>query len=94
MEVDRLDAIVNLKTYQRETRQWRDRKVIPRAYKVGELVLQRSPRTKSKGKLEPKWEGPYIVARIDRPGPYKLQTSQEEELQHSWNADNLCKFYI
>jgi hypothetical protein len=54
----------------------------------------RTARTKSQGKLEPKWEGPYIVKTKASPNTYRLTTSSDKVLEHSWNIDNLCKFFI
>jgi hypothetical protein len=65
-----------------------------RDFNVGNLVLLRSPRTESSDKLESKWEGPYLIIEKTRPGPYRLVDSQGSKLEHSWNADNLCRFYI
>jgi hypothetical protein len=52
---------VNLQKYQEETKEWRDPKVMFWEFDVGNLVLLRSPRTESTGKLEAKWVGPYVV---------------------------------
>jgi hypothetical protein len=40
---------------------WRDPKVKKREFDVGILVLLRSPQTESFGKLESKWDGPYVI---------------------------------
>jgi hypothetical protein len=54
----------------------------------------RTTRTESWGKLEPKWEGSYIVKTKASPSAYRLATSFGEDLEHSWNIDNLRKFFI
>jgi hypothetical protein len=51
LESERLKAVTNLHKYQDETRNWRDLKVKKRDFDVGNLVLLRSPRTESSGKL-------------------------------------------
>jgi hypothetical protein len=53
--------VANLQKYQEETKAWSDLKVKLWELDVGNLVLLRSPRTKSTGKLEAKWIGPYVV---------------------------------
>jgi hypothetical protein len=68
--------------------------VIPREFKEGDLVLTRTTRTESRGKLEPKWEGPYIVKIKTSPNAYRLTSPCGEDLEHSWNVDNLHKFFI
>jgi hypothetical protein len=39
LESDRLKAVTNLEKYQEETRAWRDLKVKPKQFEVGNLVL-------------------------------------------------------
>jgi hypothetical protein len=68
LELDRLKALTNLQRYQNETRNWRDLKVKKRYFYVANLVLLQSPRTKSSGKLESKWEGSYKIIEKMRPG--------------------------
>ena len=57
--------------YQRKTARYYDRKVKPRSYKPGDLVLKKllpARKDPTHGKLGPNWEGPYIVSRVVRPG--------------------------
>jgi hypothetical protein len=93
VEIDRLEAVTNLQKYQDQTRSWRDAKVKKRDFDVGDLVLLRSPRIESSGKIESKWEGPYVIIEKTRPGAFCLIDPQGPKLEHSWNADNLCRFY-
>ena len=82
--------------YQRKTTRYHDRKVKPKSYKPGDLVLKNllpSRKDPTHGKLGPNWEGPYIVSRMVRPGNYKLQTKEGKILPHSWNAEHLKRFY-
>ena len=37
-----------------------------------DLVLIMMARTESKGKLEPKWEGPFIIKKKTTPNSYRL----------------------
>jgi hypothetical protein len=73
---------------------WRYLKVNLRAFEVGDLVLLQSPHSKSFGKLESKWVGPYTIAETSRPGAYHLSDSQGKMMEHSWNVDNLHCFYV
>jgi hypothetical protein len=91
---DRVLALQALNKYQAQTKAWRDNSVIPREFKEGDLVLTRTIRTVSQGKLEPKWEGPYIVKTKTSPNTYRLTTTSGEDLEHSWNIDNLRKFFV
>jgi hypothetical protein len=94
LESDRLKAITNLQQYQTEMKAWRDKKVKQITFDVGDLVLLWSPRIQSLRKLESKWDGPYAVTKKSRPGSYHGSDSQGKRLAHSWNADNLRRFYI
>jgi hypothetical protein len=94
LESERLKAVENLQKYQDKTRSWRNLKVKKRDFDVSTLVLLRSPHTESSSKLESKWEEPYVIIKKTRPGAYRLMDPQGPKLEHSWNADNLHRFYI
>jgi hypothetical protein len=82
LEPDKLKAITNLKKYQEETRAWRDPKVKPKQFKVGNLVLLRSPRTENTGKFKAKWIGPYVMSEGTRSGANRLSDTQGRTLEH------------
>ena len=84
----------NLSKYQKETTKWRDKKVVKKNISVGDWVLKRKPNAENAGKMEPKWDGPYLVISNKRPGSYHLADSEGNELPHSWNAESLKKYYI
>jgi hypothetical protein len=86
-------ALEALSKYQAQTKAWHDNTVIPREFK-GDLLLTRTIRTESRGKLEPKWEGPYIVKTKTSPNAYRLTSPSGEDSEHSWNVDNLRKFFV
>jgi hypothetical protein len=56
-EEDRLQVLSNTEKYQDEMKKWRnkDRQKIS----TGDMVLRR--KTRGVGKLEEKWEGPFLV---------------------------------
>jgi hypothetical protein len=91
---DRVLALQALNKYQVQTKAWRDNTVVPREFNEGDLVLMRTTRTESRGQLEPKWEGSYIVTTKASPSAYRLTTSSGEDIEHSWNINNLRKFFI
>jgi hypothetical protein len=94
IEGDRVLALEALNKYQAQTKAWRDNTIIPREFKEGDLVLTRTTRIESRRKLEPKWEGPYIVKTKTSPNFYRLTSPFDEYLEHSWNVDNLHKFFV
>jgi hypothetical protein len=94
VEIDRLDAVQNLLKYQEETRRWRNEKVSLKDIKVGEFVLKRKKNANTVGKFQFAWEGPYVVSSSVRDGAFRLKDEAGVELPHSWNLDNLCKFFL
>ena len=45
------------------------------------------------GKLETKWEGPYIITHSTRAGSFHIATPEGQQLGHTWNAKSLRKYY-
>jgi hypothetical protein len=51
IEEVRLQAGVNLLSYQEETRTWKNKKIRPKLIQSGDLVLRKIPKGKLKGKM-------------------------------------------
>jgi hypothetical protein len=85
----RLQAVENINKYQVETIKWRDRKVRLKNIKPGHLVLRRVANPDTVGKLQLKWEGPFLVVSSSRPGSYRLKDMDGNDIPRSWNADEL-----
>ena len=94
LEGIRLQAVENINKYQAETVKWRDRKVRLKNIEPGHLVLRRVANPDTVGKLQLKWEGPFLVASSSRPGSYRLKDMDGNEIPRSWNADELRRFYV
>jgi predicted solute-binding protein len=60
LEEERMKAIQNLEKYQKQTKNWYNKKVRPRQLSLGDLVLKRKINEDIVGKFQKKWEGPYI----------------------------------
>jgi hypothetical protein len=58
-----------------------------------DLVFHRIQNTEGLHKLSSPWEGPFTVAKVTGPGSYRLQTLEGEDVNNSWNIDQLCRFY-
>jgi hypothetical protein len=80
---DRVLALQAPNKYQAQTKAWRDNAVVPRVFDKGDHLLVRTTRTESRGKLEPKWEGPLIIKKKASPSTYRLATASDEDLEHS-----------
>jgi hypothetical protein len=57
------------------------------------LVLRRIQKTDGRHKLLSPWEGPFIVAKVSRPGTYKLMTEDGVEVMNMWHISQLRRFY-
>jgi hypothetical protein len=90
----RLQAVENINKYQAETIKWRDRKVWLKNIKPGHLVLRRVANPDTVGKLQLKWEGPFLVVSSSRPGSYRLKDMDGNGIPRSWNADELRRYYV
>jgi hypothetical protein len=80
--------------YQAETIKWHDRKVRLKNIKPGHLVLRRVANPDTVGKLQLKWEGPFLVVSSSRPGSYRLKDMDGNDISRSWNADELRRYYV
>jgi hypothetical protein len=94
IEESRLKAIEHISRYQEETIRWRNRKVKLKSIAPGHLVLRRIANPDTVGKLQVKWEGPFLVSASNRPGSYRLKGMEGNDIPRSWNADELRRYYI
>ncbi|VFQ94347.1 unnamed protein product [Cuscuta campestris] len=95
VEERRDEARIRAENYRRQVKSYFDSKVKPRTFQVGDYVLrkrEKSQPTKG-GKLAKKYEGPYIIKAVVRPGTYKLVTPKGKEIDRTWNVEHLVKFY-
>ena len=86
LEEKRERARIKEETYKRSMVKSYNKKVKPRSLQVGDLVLRKvilATKVSKHGKLAAKWEGPYVVTRVSRPGTYYLRTSDGMELMRS-----------
>jgi hypothetical protein len=93
IELTILEAAENIEKYQKETKAWKDKKVVRKDIKTGDLVLKRKNNRENPGKLHESWEGPCIAREIDMPGAFCFLEQTGEELPYSWNADSLKRYY-
>jgi hypothetical protein len=62
--------------------------------KLGHLVLRRVANPDTVGKLQLKWEGPFLVVSLSRPDSYRLKDMDGKVIRRSWNADELRRYYV
>jgi hypothetical protein len=44
-------------------------------------------------KLSSPWEGPFTTTKVTGPGSYRLLMLEGEDVNNSWNIDQLFQFY-
>jgi hypothetical protein len=86
-------ALLHSARYQQSLRRYHARGVRPRGFQVGDLVLRLRQDARGRHKLTPPWEGPFIIAKILKPGTYKLANDQGEVYSNAWNIQQLRRFY-
>jgi hypothetical protein len=73
LEESRDIVVIRSTGYQQALRWYHTRRVHPRAFQIGNLVLRWIRTKKGKNKLSPPCVGPYLVAEVLRPRAYQLQ---------------------
>jgi hypothetical protein len=86
-------ALLHSARYQQSLRCYHARRVWPRGFQVGDLVLRLRQDARGRHNLTPPWEGPFIIAKILKPGTYKLANDQGEVYSNAWNIEQLRRFY-
>ena len=96
LEERRTDAQLKLAAYQARTARYYNKRVRPKYFGVGDLVLRVvTPNTKPKnsGALGPTWEGPYRIMEVVANRSYRLAELNGRSIKHTWNADKLKVYY-
>ncbi|RVW62063.1 hypothetical protein CK203_064900 [Vitis vinifera] len=91
----RLRATDHAQAYQRKmTRAFR-KKVRPRKFQRGDLVLKvlRGLISDPRGKFRPSWSGPYVIRDLTREGAAWLTNLDGNQFTKPINVDQLKKFY-
>ncbi|KAK4354625.1 hypothetical protein RND71_026819 [Anisodus tanguticus] len=98
MQIDekRMNAVCHGLLYQNRMAKAFNKKVKPRVFKLGQLVLKRifPHQNEAKGKFAPNWQGPYIVHRVLTGGALILAEMDGEVWPKSINADAVKIYYI
>jgi hypothetical protein len=93
LEEARNMALLHSARYQQSLRCYHARGVRPQDFQEGDLVLRLWQDALGRHRLTPPWEGPFIIAKILKPGTYKLANNQGEVYSNAWNIRQLCRFY-
>jgi len=90
-EIRELARITGEATKRRVERRYQT-KVVPRDFKVDDLVLRRAHMTEVKDE-SPKWVGPFRIREVLLGGEYRMETLDGTSIPRTWNAANL-RFYF
>ncbi|KAE8733240.1 Detected protein of unknown function [Hibiscus syriacus] len=95
VEEKRLKAIFHGQMYQKRMMKSHDKKVHPREFQEGDLVLRKIlPIHKDfRGKWMPNWEGPYVVKKAFSGGALILAEMDGKILRNPINSDSVKKYY-
>ncbi|XP_074346729.1 uncharacterized protein LOC141685534 [Apium graveolens] len=88
-------AVKRMESYKEKTKLYFAKKAKIREYEAVDLVLRHTKASDptNQGKLQPNWEGPYMVKEVLRPGTYKLSYLGGTEVPNTWHRARLRKFY-
>jgi hypothetical protein len=88
----RCTALVQSAQYLQGIRRYHDHNVRERSFSIGDLALRRIQDESGLHKLNSRWEGPFVVNQVTRPGSYRLQYPEGQDVPNSWKVQNLRKF--
>ncbi|XP_074351478.1 uncharacterized protein LOC141690590 [Apium graveolens] len=88
-------AVARMEKYKEKTKEHFSKKSWVKNFQVGDPVLRdkEASNPTNTGKLMPRWEGPYKIKEVLRPGTYKLMNLDESEIPNTWHKLRLRKFY-
>ena len=89
-------AAIRITSYQRRLENSYNRRVKPRVFRPGDLVLRKvfeNTTNPAAGKFQPNWEGPYVVTRTDEAGSYAIDKTYGTPVPRMWNAMHLRRYY-
>ncbi|XP_074346181.1 uncharacterized protein LOC141684949 [Apium graveolens] len=88
-------AMARMEKYKEKTKEHFSKKSKVKNFQIGDLILRDTEASDptNTGKLMPRWEGPYKIKEVLRPGTYKLMNMDEFDIPNTWHGLRLKKFY-
>jgi hypothetical protein len=93
IEEARYTALVQSARYLQGIRRYHDHNMKERSFSIGDLVLHRIQDETGLHKLNSRWEGPFVIKQVTRPGSFRLEYPEGQDVLNTWNIQNLRKFY-
>ncbi|PHT82974.1 hypothetical protein T459_11417 [Capsicum annuum] len=92
----RLTSVCHGQLYQRRMARAYNKKVHPRNFEVGQLVLRRilPHQVEAKGKFSLNWQGPFIVKKVLPNGALYLTDIKGKMAEMAINADAVKRYYV
>jgi hypothetical protein len=91
IEEKRLKALCHSQCYKKRMATAYNKKVKPREFKEGDLVLKQI--RGGDGKFKPNWEGPYVVKEVYSGNAIRLKDMDGEEHSEPINAQYVKRYY-
>lgn len=88
-------AQIRLEAYRQRLRRYYAKKVSPREFTVGNLILWRimdNRREINSRKLHATWEGLYIIDVVVEKGAYRLKNLNDKQIPRTWSSLHLKKY--
>ena len=89
-------TVIRITSYQRCLANSYNRRVKPRVFRPGDLVLRKvleNTTDPTVGKFQPNWEGPYVVTRTGEAGSYAIDKIDGTPIPRIWNDMHLRRYY-
>ena len=89
-------AAIRITSYQRRLANSYNRRVKPRVFRQGDLVLRKvfeNIADPTAGKFQPNWEGPYVVMQAGETGSYAINKMDGTPVPRMWNVMHLRRYY-
>ncbi|XP_070048207.1 uncharacterized protein [Nicotiana tomentosiformis] len=92
----RMNAVCHGQLYQNRMSKAFNKRVKPRQFAPGQLVLKRifPHQDEAKGKFSPNWQGPYMVHRVPTGGALILAEMDGENWPEPINSDAVKRYYV
>lgn len=87
-------ACLKIIKYKQQVCNSYNKKVQVRRFCKGDLIMRRTDALKPTGKLDPNWEGPYIVKEVLKGVAYELKDMDGKILPMPCNINTLKKYYV
>ncbi|XP_073132803.1 uncharacterized protein [Henckelia pumila] len=93
LEEHRTRAAIRLAAYRKRMTQAYNKRVYPKVFREGDLVMRKMQHPGERGKLDDKYEGPFKVIGKAGVATYYLEDNQGKKGKRPWNAQHLKRYY-